>query len=1196
MSFSRLVKNEQGFSMAEVVIAMVVFVASVLGVSMMLLSGQAAVYRGATESQAAELAQRKIEEVKTLRYYSPWTGNNIDIDDNYWAFDGDNPKGNDVQLYPSNAHVEDYGDISGRSNFKRTTAIQYQTMNAGSMTPAAMNTNWVPKSKTANKVSTPNFDLPKDTSGNKVRALIIEVKVYYHVANSATEQVYVTHALVSDLMVTGGSNNPVLVIKSISPIEGEYRNQNVPMEITVQSDGLVDGTTANMGVTLWYEGQTDIPCREEEAGGSAVVSNNGTLITCSFNLRDHGAVVVRPGVYSLAVYWKTAGWKDTSFRNCFTVKAPAATITGLSNYNWGHRGQATRQITITGTNFWTPTIELMNGASFISGSIVSSTETTIVARFNLSTITDANKRCDFKITTAGGTIQSETDATRLWVNPPPVITSITPTSSPTYYDWAHSAQTARKIRIEGDYLYGFEDSVSYNEKWMYLGSWTTTGKASWVSGPTGDEPSPLTQNVVLSFNPSTAGVGFNCQNSHWTIHLKNYGGVIESSTQAQQVLFNPTPQITQVSPTVVGSYYDWGHSGESTRNVRVEGTYLYCFNSATYGSAEAKMVLPSPSYTTANAGITTEPALNTESGTDPITFNFNPNGSGAGFNAPNTKWNVHLKNFGGTVDSTTDLMRVVMNPPPTISAVTVGGNGMDGNDGTYAYYNWAYKAQPSRYVRIDGTNLYALGQPGGTEKYLTNGAYTTGLATQVKDAGDAYALNATAYTIQNFNPSTIAGSPSNNIRYNVHLKNYGGPVDSNIAYNDPAKTVLMNPPPQITSWSNSSLVTATTGSATASGGGSKTLSSPYPYTGISLTGKYFQDGTHSYVVESNSAPATGTVTTPAANTASAQLSGSSSSETWANPSADGTTLSSLNILMYVNPNPNYFYQWGTTTNVTNAVLNTNGTNNYGYYTYIVNPDTQHYMNGSLSTKITHQSYTYTVTSQQPNWLDVSGGGARYQDENVTLVASAVAGYAGTGVTFGTPSSTYGWQEWNGSSWVNAGTSMSWNLGDASATKTYRARAWKKLYWGPDGANANYAGFKAGTVKGSGSVTMNYAGGYGTCMRAYAGKTGNDERTYVTGSTVEMTDATYLKIYWEHVTDDDPQGSSFNVSTVDGGEGDTTGGTRIWKGNDFSITTDSIDVSTYNGASWYVRFHARAWNDFWSGNGASDTRAYKIWLE
>jgi hypothetical protein len=1169
MSFTRLARSDKGFSMAEVVIALVIFVASVLGVSMMLLSGQAAVYRGATESQAAELAQRKIEEVKTLRYYSPWTGNNIDIDDNYWAFDGDNPKGNDVQLYPSNAHVEDYGDISGRSNFKRTTAIQYQTMNAGSMTPAAMNTNWVPKSKTANKVSTPNFDLPKDTSGNKVRALIIEVKVYYHVANSATEQVYVTHALVSDLMVTGGSNNPVLVIKSISPIEGEYRNQNVPMEITVQSDGLVDGTTANMGVTLWYEGQTDIPCREEEAGGSAVVSPNGTLITCSFNLRDHGAVVVRPGVYSLAVYWKTAGWKDTSFRNCFTVKAPAATITGLSNYNWGHRGQATRQITVTGTNFYNPTIELMNGPSSISGSIVSSTETQIVARFNLSTITDANKHCDFKITTAGGTVVSETDATRLWVNPPPVITSISPTSSPTYYNWAHSAQTARKIRIEGDYLYGFEDAIPDNEKSMYLGSWTTTGEATWVSGPTGDEPSPLAQNVVLSFNPSTANVGFNCQNSHWTIHLKNYGGVIESSTQAQQVLFNPTPQITQISPTA-GSYYNWGHSGMTTRNVRVEGNYLYCFNSATYGSAEAKMVLPSPSYTTANAGITTEPALNTESGTDPITFNFNPNGSGAGFYAPNTQWNIHLKNFGGTVDSTTDLMRVVMNPIPTITAITATSSPN--------YYNWAYKAQTIRKVRIEGTNLYSLGVS-GAERKLKYGGYATADGIVTTPADDNCVLNGASATIIQFNPnSAVAGSP-NNVRWDPYLKNYGGIPTVTVD----GQRVRMNPPPVITT-SGGFPTTATSGTATASGGGTKSPTSTRTYTGLSLangaTDAYIQDGTTKvYLVKGSSRD-------PEINTSDVYcLLSQGVTPTIA---ADGKSISGLNMRVQVSPTNVSFMKYSGT-----AVDNTEiaGT----YHVFFKNADGQPCPTG-LTVAVTHVDYTYTISSSTPNWLTVSGGGTRWQDENVTLVASPVAGYAGTGVTFGTPSSTYGWQEWNGSSWVNAGTSMSWDLGVASATKTYRARAWKKLYWGPDGANANYVGFKAGTVKGSGSVTMNYAGGYGTCMRAYAGKTGNDERTYVTDSTVEMTDATYLKIYWEHVTDDDPQGSSFNVSTVNGGEGDTTGGTRIWKGNDFSITTDSIDVSTYNGASWYVRFHARAWNDFWSGNGASDTRAYKIWLE
>ena len=104
--------------------------------------------------------------------------------------------------------------------------------------------------------------------------------------------------------------------------------------------------------------------------------------------------------------------------------------------------------------------------------------------------------------------------------------------------------------------------------------------------------------------------------------------------------------------------------------------------------------------------------------------------------------------------------------------------------------------------------------------------------------------------------------------------------------------------------------------------------------------------------------------------------------------------------MYVNPLANYFYTWGTTapttTPVTDAILNSNGTNNYGYYVYIVNPDGQHYMT-NLSTKITHASYTFTFGSYQNTVSNTQFGKPTnatlycYQDGSVTNSATSNSG-------------------------------------------------------------------------------------------------------------------------------------------------------------------------------------------------------------
>src|SRR5450759_1614348 len=188
----KLRKSEKGFSMAEVVIAMAVFVSAILGISMMLMSGSGAVTRGAMESTATQLAQKKIEDVKTLPFYSPWTGSNKDIDDFYWNFNASGTDKNATQLTTEQPHentlaYEDYRDetrdisgISGFGKYKRTTAIQYQMVTPSQMVAAAMDPNWVPKNSNGSpSVVSPNFDMQKDTSGNKVQLLIVEVRVYY---------------------------------------------------------------------------------------------------------------------------------------------------------------------------------------------------------------------------------------------------------------------------------------------------------------------------------------------------------------------------------------------------------------------------------------------------------------------------------------------------------------------------------------------------------------------------------------------------------------------------------------------------------------------------------------------------------------------------------------------------------------------------------------------------------------------------------------------------------------------------------------------------------------------------------------------------------------------------------------------------------------------------------------------------------
>src|SRR5450759_544587 len=956
----KLARSEKGFTLAEVIIAMVVFVASIVGISMMLMSGSGAVTRGAMENAATQLAQKKLEDIKTLPFYTPYTGANQDVDDFYFntAYKNDqkDSQGNYLQLtatQPSNPTAyEDYGYISGYGKYKRTTAIQYIDPSNPSLglTMETSPGTWVPKAATGNIVVPPQLDKPTDSSGNPVRMLLAVVTVYYHDPNSGAEVSYKAQSVVSDLMTTGGANNPVLVIKSINPTEGQLNNTNLQMNITVQSEGLTTADT--LAVSLWYEGQTDNPA-------TTVTVVSPTLISCNFNLSDHTGVTVRPGVYSLAVYWQNKGWKDTSFRNCFTVTVARPGFSTLTNHNWGHKGQSARPVVITGSNFQYATVNLQsqtNGTIIPAhGTTVSSDGTNINCTFDLTSISDVNTYWDIAITTRGGlTAVSETNANRLlvnptpvitdiaaidtdggtynwghsgmtsrkvkfegkylygfdsdvstrqlidgsyqtadatfvsggtgndcgddtgagntgtlvlqydlttpsgatwntphsrwnpklsnwggqadisgdtqrfYMNPPAVITSIAATSSPNYYSWAHSGQNARNICITGNYLYGLQNTVVGNEKSLQYGNYSTTGAASLVSY-TGDDSSPIGQNVVLTFNPSTASVGYNAVNSLWTVHLKNYGGVSESTTDATKVLFNPTPQITGITATA-SNYYNWATLGLGSRYVQVQGNYLYALNDS---SALAQLSYGTNYTTDVGTGrLISGPTLNAEIGIgDAVTVNVQPSTAPIAdkYSVPDSYWNVHLYNFGGTVDSNLNnaanlAVSVFMNPHPTVTTIVTGTSDT----------NWTYRAQTSRTVTITGTNLYSwnAGSPAAAKIGYGYGAsattynYFNGTYT---DPGCNFALNTSYSVTMTFNPSSgnyNGTGLTNGDYYELYLRNFGTPTagyDTDPTGAPSGLGICMSPAPTtITDTLPATVTPGTAATIPVSGGGTKT--------------------------------------------------------------------------------------------------------------------------------------------------------------------------------------------------------------------------------------------------------------------------------------------------------------------------------------------------------------------------------------
>ena len=569
-------KGQQGFSMAEVVVAVVLFVASILGVSVMLVSGGQNVTRGARESAAANLAQKKVEEVKSLRFYRPWEGSNQDIDDYYWAYNAGEPRPNSDQL--ANPVVEDYGSIPGYGSYKRATAVQYQYVSGSSLAAATMDPNWVPRGSLGGSVAEPKFDRP--TGGpaggpySTIHALMIQVTVYYR-ADTGAEKAHTVQGLAGDLMVTGGTNNPPLIINSISPSYGWYMTDtNLEMTIFVTTPPGTLNASSKLDAFLWSPGVEDV-----HANSGTVQSNAaGTEITARFNLT--AANKVRPGYYNLSVYWMDRGWVAQFRDNVFEVRVPPATITSISSNKWGYSGQTARQVTINGTNLWDATVRLVgphpDNTYSINGAVTSNNGTKIVATFNLtgpSVERPNDSRWSVEAACAGGTVTSDTTDKRVHMNPPPTITRISESVAGSYYDWMWKTQTTRRVRIEGTYLYGFNDLANRQGKLAWGGM--QTANASFVSGQNGNNAND-SGPVVLQFDPNSA-VG-DCSaapyhsevhDTRWDFKVLGNWGTKTSDSDLKRVRMNPPPEIYGISGLLNG-YRKTG----TVSTITIDGKYF----------------------------------------------------------------------------------------------------------------------------------------------------------------------------------------------------------------------------------------------------------------------------------------------------------------------------------------------------------------------------------------------------------------------------------------------------------------------------------------------------------------------------------------------------------------------------------------------------------------------------------------------
>lgn len=567
-NIKRHLNDQGGFSLAEVVMAVFLFTSAVVGVSGLVISGGADVARGASESLASNMANKKIEAVRSLAFYRPWSNKNQDIDDFYF-----NTAKTNAQQLDNPGSTEDYGTIPGASAYKRTTAVQYQVVSGSSMAAATMADNWVPKEPSSSQV-----DRPTTKAGDTLHSLIVEVAVYYRVGGQ--ERVYRQRTLAGDMIIPGGSSIPTLLVKSIDPTTAAKTQTDQVVKVTVEAQETLTGT---FDVRLWASGTSDIV-----GTGVQVISQHE--IDAHFNL---AAIGINPGLYNISVYWKDNGWIEKSFRNCFTITGPVPTISSISSFKWGYKAQSSRQVTISGTNLANATYVQLVGpyeggtggtsptpADSVQcpGSIVSATSTKIVANFNLTSVPDDSLDTHWTVQVGSwGGLASSNSSNRVLVNPPPQVTSVTCTPTTLLRKCSYT----NAVLVTGKYFQsGVNPAVRLSKVALptpytpppdITGGYASSGTVTETddAGATNFTLTNLDLRRADSSDMNRPIKALNSANElgDWYLYVTNQDGQdTTTQTSFKVTLANATPAITSTTTDIV--YNDWD------RPFTINGSYF----------------------------------------------------------------------------------------------------------------------------------------------------------------------------------------------------------------------------------------------------------------------------------------------------------------------------------------------------------------------------------------------------------------------------------------------------------------------------------------------------------------------------------------------------------------------------------------------------------------------------------------------
>lgn len=397
MRFHRMLKGEDGFSLAELLVAGLIIAVALVPMIRMFDTTFRGIFSYERIHKSANCARAAVERVRSLPFYVPYNESqgDRDIDDFFWGDRdpiGSNPKtvlpegGNspDWERIPEVVYY-DYGEFTGYEKYRVTVQLSYLNTDTG---VAEMFSEWGPK-KVGN-------DRPRNSDNEMIHLLLVHVNAYWQADGS--ERKYSLEQVVTDtdtVYNVGVSRIAVTGPSEVMDPERENAAAHYPdktISVDIYGYGLKAGEGLNkakgLRAYLVRAKYNDIPISlrtptprsvkvgevfyEEtiKEGSIAVLMVEGEIIyervegTLTLYNTGTSGVSGEPNFYPRAAvgYWSVKVAQEEIINsylfNGFIVEYPRPTVTQFGNNDasmslTGRNDESAKQLKIIGKNFIT---------------------------------------------------------------------------------------------------------------------------------------------------------------------------------------------------------------------------------------------------------------------------------------------------------------------------------------------------------------------------------------------------------------------------------------------------------------------------------------------------------------------------------------------------------------------------------------------------------------------------------------------------------------------------------------------------------------------------------------------------------------------------------------------------------------------------------------------------------------------------